>query len=69
MGLGAALFYDSGQVYRSLSDFDLNLQHSVGVGARYDSPVGLLRLDFAVPLNRRPGDKGFQIWVALGNAF
>jgi translocation and assembly module TamA len=68
-GLGAALFYDTGQVYRSLSDFDFNLQHSVGVGARYDSPVGLLRLDLAVPLNRRQGDKSYQIWIALGNAF
>jgi translocation and assembly module TamA len=69
LGLGAAIFYDSGQVYRSLSDFDFNLQHSIGVGARYDSPVGLLRIDLGVPLNRRQGDRKYQIWFSLGNAF
>jgi outer membrane translocation and assembly module TamA len=69
MGLGAAVFYDAGNVFRSVSEIGLDLRHSIGVGARYDSPLGLLRIDLGVPLNRRPGDKSYQIWFALGNAF
>ncbi|HET8647368.1 MAG TPA: BamA/TamA family outer membrane protein, partial [Vicinamibacteria bacterium] len=68
-GFGTAVFYDAGNVYRELEDLDLTLRHSVGVGLRYDSPVGLLRLDVGVPLNKRPEDKKFQIWFALGQAF
>lgn len=74
IGLGAAVFYDAGNVFRSLSDFGLDLRHSLGVGLRYDSPVGLLRLDVGLPLDRREEngrivDKGYQIWFALGQAF
>jgi outer membrane protein assembly factor BamA len=69
VGLGGAVFYDGGNVFETLSDFSLSLRHSVGVGVRYDSPLGLLRLDLGIPLNRRPGDKSYQIWFALGNAF
>jgi outer membrane protein insertion porin family len=75
IGLGAAVFYDAGNVFRSVSDIGLDLRHSVGVGLRYDSVLGLLRLDLGLPLNRRPGvngipgDKGYQIWFALGQAF
>jgi translocation and assembly module TamA len=69
MGLGAAVFYDAGNVFESLSDFDFNLRHSIGVGVRYDSPLGLIRVDLGVPLNRRPEDKSYQIWFSLGNAF
>jgi len=75
-GIGAAVFWDAGNVYPRLSDFDLSLRHALGVGLRYDSPIGLLRVDFAVPLNRRkalgPGGKEeerYQIWFGLGQAF
>ena len=68
-GLGASVFYDAGNVYRSPSDFDFTLRHALGAGVRYDSALGLLRVDVGIPLNKRPGDKSYQIWFALGNAF
>jgi translocation and assembly module TamA len=68
-GLGAAVFYDAGNVYRRIRDLDFGLRHSVGVGARYESPVGLLRFDVAFPLNRRPDDRSFQWFFTLGQAF
>jgi outer membrane protein insertion porin family len=72
-GLGAALFWDAGNVFPSLDEFKLKLRHSVGVGLRYDSPIGLLRIDFAIPLNRRIRDgfeeEKYQLWFGLGQAF
>jgi outer membrane protein insertion porin family len=68
-GIGAAVFYDGGNVYGQLRDFNLTLLHTIGAGVRYDSPIGLLRFDFGLPLNPRPGDRGYQWYFALGQAF
>ena len=68
-GLGAAVFWDAGNVFQSLDEFQLKLRHSLGVGLRYDSPIGLLRIDVAVPLNRRIGEERYQLWFGLGQAF
>jgi translocation and assembly module TamA len=68
-GLGAAVFYDAGNVYPTVRDFDLKLLHSVGVGLRYSSGFGLVRFDIAFPLNRRPEDRSFQFWFGFGQIF
>jgi len=41
----------------------------VGAGARYYSPIGPLRLDFAVPTFRRSNDDRFEVYIGLGQAF
>jgi outer membrane protein assembly factor BamA len=68
-GLGAAVFYDAGNVYPRLRDFNLSLRHSAGFGLRYASGFGLVRFDLAFPLNRRPQDKSYQIWFGFGQVF
>jgi len=68
-GLGAAVFYDAGNVYPRLKDFDFSLRHSVGFGLRYASGFGLVRFDVAFPINRRIGDKSVQIWFGFGQVF
>ena len=40
-----------------------------GLGVRYYSPIGPVRLDIAAPLNARQGDPGVQIYVSIGQAF
>ena len=40
-----------------------------GVGLRYITPFGPLRIDAAVPLNRDPGDPRFGIYAGIGQAF
>jgi translocation and assembly module TamA len=67
--IGAAVFYDGGNVFDRIKDFSLSLQHSVGFGLRYGSAIGLVRVDIAFPLNRRPQDRSYQIWFGLGQAF
>lgn len=41
----------------------------VGAGPRYYTPIGVLRLDVAVPTYRRPNDDRFEIYIGLGQAF
>jgi translocation and assembly module TamA len=41
----------------------------VGVGARYYTPIGPLRLDIAVPTYRRSNDDRFEVYIGLGEAF
>jgi translocation and assembly module TamA len=40
-----------------------------GLGLRYFTPIGPVRLDIGVPLNRRSADDAFQIYISLGQAF
>ena len=37
--------------------------------SRYKLPFGPIRADVAFPLDRRPGDADFQIYVSIGQAF
>ncbi|HEY0767085.1 MAG TPA: BamA/TamA family outer membrane protein, partial [Steroidobacteraceae bacterium] len=41
----------------------------VGVGARYYTPIGPIRLDLAVPTYRRRNDDRFEVYIGLGQAF
>ncbi len=68
-GLGGVVFYDGGNVFERLKDVNFDLRHAVGAGFRYDSPVGLLRIDLALPLNKRDDDRAFQIYFGIGHAF
>lgn len=68
-GLGAVAFYDGGNVFDKVADLSFAWRHALGVGLRYASPVGLLRLDCGVPLARREGEKSYQLFFSLGQAF
>lgn len=68
-GLGAAVFYDGGNVFASVRDMSLHLRHTLGAGLRWASPVGLLRVDLGFPLGRQEGEKAYRIFVGLGQAF
>lgn len=66
---GTAFFLDAGQVSRNLNIFNSTLRFGTGAGVRYYTPIGPIRLDIAVPLNKRPGDDAFEIYIGLGQAF
>jgi outer membrane protein assembly factor BamA len=68
-GLGLAAFWDAGNVFAKTTDLGFDLQHALGLGLRYDSPVGLLRLDVGFPLNKREADKTYRLHFSLGQAF
>jgi len=67
---GAAFFVDGGQVGPNLTLKPTDLFVGVGTGVRYYTPIGPIRLDFAVPLKRYDSDpEAFQIYIGLGQAF
>ena len=69
--LGAVLFVDGGYVGESTSlDTDEDVQWGAGLGIRYGTPVGPVRVDVAFPLNRRSGvDDSLQFYISIGQAF
>ena len=68
-GLGAALFYDAGNVFPRAEDLSLDLRHAVGVGLRWRSPVGLLRLDMGYPIQPQADERRYRVFFSLGQAF
>ncbi|MBK9081349.1 MAG: BamA/TamA family outer membrane protein [Rhizobiales bacterium] len=68
--LGVVPFVDAGSAFAaSAPDFSRRIQFSAGVGLRYYTAVGPIRLDVAVPVNRRPGDRKFGLYIGVGQAF
>lgn len=41
----------------------------VGLGGRYYTPIGAIRLDIGVPTFRRANDDNFEVYIGLGQAF
>jgi translocation and assembly module TamA len=68
---GIVLFYDIGNVYRqSFPQLGKKQLQSAGIGFRYYTPVGPIRLDFAIPFNpRKHLDRGFQVYFSIGQSF
>lgn len=66
---GVVPFIDAGSVttdqFPDLSD----LQYGVGIGLRYYSDFGPIRIDIGTPLNPGPGDGPIAVAVSLGQAF
>jgi outer membrane protein assembly complex protein YaeT len=74
-GLGAVGFVDAGNVFLRATDLDLGeLRGAAGVGVRYRSPVGPIRIDLGFKLDRRelaPGrlERRSVLHISLGQAF
>ena len=69
-GFGVVAFADAGTVGRSsFVDFSEDVKFGVGLGIRYYTGLGPIRLDVAIPLNRGPDDAGFAIYAGIGQSF
>ncbi len=66
---GAAAFLDAGQVSSRSTPFQGSLRLGAGVGARYFTSIGPIRLDVAVPLNTVPGNDSLEVYIGLGETF
>ncbi|SFH96662.1 autotransporter secretion outer membrane protein TamA [Bosea sp. OK403] len=68
--IGLVPFFDAGMAFESsLPNFKQELQYSAGLGLRYYTPIGPIRLDVAAPLNPRKGDKPVAVYISIGQAF
>ena len=72
-GYGIALFNDWGMVWNALDEVDpLEVLPTAGVGLRYKSPIGAIRLDTAYRFNVEPMfdlEPTLQIHFGLSEAF
>ncbi len=70
-GLGGAIFYDGGNVYANINfhQFTSDFTHSVGIGLRYQTPVGPVRFDIGYRITNVPGVNSAQYFVTLGQSF
>ena len=68
--IGASVpFLDGGNISTSpLPKFD-NLRFGAGIGVRYHTRFGPIRVDVGTPLNPRSGDCRVAVYVSLGQAF
>jgi translocation and assembly module TamA len=66
---GIVGFIDAGQVTANGSPFTSNWHVGAGIGARYYTSIGPIRLDVAVPLNREPHGDAFELYIGIGQAF
>jgi len=68
--IGIVPFVDAGSYYESpLPQLGRAPLYGVGLGLRYYTGFGPLRLDLATPLHKRSGDSPIQVYISLGQAF
>jgi outer membrane protein insertion porin family len=61
------LFTDGGNAFLTNGDWGLNdLRHTAGVGFRYNTFVGPLRIDYGIKLDRKTGESFGQLHFAVG---
>src|SRR4029079_16768608 len=72
--VGAVVVVDGGNVFARAADLDLTrLRGSVGFGGRYRSPIGPIRVDIGLKLDRRVSgtelEPRYAIHLSIGQAF
>ncbi|SEQ09034.1 autotransporter secretion outer membrane protein TamA [Devosia sp. YR412] len=67
--IGVVGFVDAGYVAADRFPALEDLRIGAGLGVRYYTGLGPLRLDFAVPLNKRASDPDYAIYVGIGQSF
>jgi outer membrane protein assembly factor BamA len=70
-GLSLVPFYDGGNVFPIIGfhDFTSLYSNNVGLGLRYSTPVGPVRIDLGRNLNPIPGINATQYFISIGQAF
>jgi translocation and assembly module TamA len=68
--IGIVPFIEGGNVFdKPYPNFSDKLKWGAGLGFRYYTDFAPVRLDIGIPLNRRPTDSRYQIYISIGQAF
>jgi outer membrane protein assembly factor BamA/autotransporter translocation and assembly factor TamB len=68
--LDGVTFVDIGNVFDTVRDLSLtNLRYSTGIGLRVRTPWVLLRGDYGIVLDPRPGESRGRFYFSIGQAF
>ncbi|WP_299646953.1 autotransporter assembly complex family protein [Sphingomonas bacterium] len=66
---GVVPFLDAGNIYTSPLPKFSGMRYGAGLGVRYYSSFGPIRVDVGTPLNPQPGVARVAVYVSLGQAF
>lgn len=66
---GIVPFIDAGNSYESSTPKFNDLRFGAGIGGRFYTNFGPLRVDVATPLNGRKGDSKIALYISIGQAF
>ncbi|MBU3077421.1 autotransporter assembly complex protein TamA [Sphingomonas quercus] len=66
---GVVPFLDAGNLYTSALPRFTGLRYGAGLGARYYTSFGPIRVDLGTPINPQRGDPRLAVYVSLGQAF
>ena len=66
---GVVPFFDAGEVDTSLVPRFRDVRYGAGLGFRYYTGFGPVRIDIATPVNPKAGDARVQFYVSIGQAF
>ncbi|USI73837.1 autotransporter assembly complex protein TamA [Sphingomonas morindae] len=66
---GIVPFLDGGNLYTAALPRFTGFRFGTGLGVRYYTSFGPIRVDVGTPINRQPGDSRVAIYVSLGQAF
>ena len=68
--VGIVPFLDGGMVYEEeFPQLFRDFQWGAGIGLRYYTPIGPVRFDVAVPLDKKHDDRDYQIYISIGQSF
>jgi outer membrane protein insertion porin family len=69
-GVVGVVFFDAGNVFGEGDDFGFqDIKTSAGVGVRWYSPLGPIRIEYGYILNPRPGDPTGNVEFSIGGSF
>jgi outer membrane protein insertion porin family len=68
-GFGIVTFIDGGNVWQVVNDVGFDLRFTAGIGLRYSTPVGPIRIDYGHKLDKLPDESAGELHFSIGHAF
>ncbi|MFQ6083925.1 MAG: outer membrane protein assembly factor BamA, partial [Candidatus Aminicenantia bacterium] len=66
--LSGAIFYDKGNLFSEPNELRINsLRDALGLGLRYKTPLGPIRIDFGMDIRPPDGKKKILTFITIGN--
>jgi outer membrane protein insertion porin family len=67
LGLKGVVFFDAGNSWLDSDGWDVGtLRYAAGTGIRWQSPLGPIRIEFGIPLNKKKDDKTTVVLFSFG---
>jgi outer membrane protein insertion porin family len=68
-GFGLVTFVDAGNVWLTIDTVSSELKYTTGLGLRYKTPVGPVRLDYGYKLDREEDESVGEVHFSFGHVF